>query len=125
MDAALSPSTAKLLKYSLLFVTYTLLGSVVFVAQEMNGGHIEEIPRKQRLQQSLMAKLKATYNISGVEFDSLTRDFVDAYSISKEVSWDFNVGFVFVIQLVTTIGKNISFWIDSPPSKFDIIRSLK
>ena len=72
-----------------------------------------------------MAKLKATYNISGVEFDSLTRDFVDAYSISKEVTWDFNVGFVFVIQLVTTIGKNISFWIDSPPSKFDIIRSLK
>ena len=125
MDAALSPSTAKLLKYSLVFVTYTLLGSVVFVALEKNGGHTEEIQRKQSLQQSLMAKMKSTYNISGVEFDVLSQDFVDAYSISNDVTWDFNHGLVFVIQLVTTIGKNIRFWIVSPPSKLNIIHSVK
>ena len=125
MDAALSPSTAKLLKYSLVFVTYTLLGSVVIVALEKNGGHTEEIQRKQSLQQSLMAKMKSTYNISGVEFDVLTQDFVDAYSISNDVTWDFNHGLVFVIQLVTTIGKNIRFWIVSQPSKLNIIHSVK
>ena len=125
MDAALSPSTAKLLKYSLVFVTYTLLGSVVIVALEKNGGHTEEIQRKQSLQQSLMAKMKSTYNISEVEFDVLTQDFVDAYSISNDVTWDFNHGLVFVIQLVTTIGKNIRFWIVSQPSKLNIIHSVK
>ena len=80
------------------------------MALENSGGNTEEIQRKKSLQQSLIAKLKSKYNISGVEFDALTRDFNDAYCVSKDVVWDLNRGFAFVIQLDTTIGKqNIYF----------------
>ena len=70
------------------------------MALENNGGNTEEIQQNCSLQQSLRAKLKSTFSISGIEFEALTQNFVDAYSVSKEVIWDFKSGFVFVIQLV-------------------------
>ena len=125
MDAFPTLNTVKLLKYWFLFSTYILLGSAVFMALENNGGNAEELQRKRSLQQSLKSKMKSKFNISGAEFDALTQDFVDAYSVPKKVTWDFNGAFVFVIQLVTTIGKSIRFWIVSPPSKFEVIHSVK
>lgn len=104
MDKVLSARNLNSLKYVILCLTYTIVGSLVIIALENNPECREAKERKLFLQQRLRAKLK-TCNYSRDALDTLAKEFLQAYSQSDKADWDFKTGYLFVFQLISTIGK--------------------
>ena len=96
-------SFKKTLYFFLLFFVYLLLGMVIFVAVEDDGGASKA--RHKGKMNCLRKTTMKKYNMTSAEFGNLTQKMRDLQSSGPD--WNYWNAFSFVLQVVTTIGESV------------------
>lgn len=95
----------KLLVLFLTWLIYIIIGVFMFKAVEGDSGSIEKSNAGLRLKK-LKEDVTKNYNMSEDEFDVLVWQIQLVNSSSAEPEWNYRNTLSFIIQLLTTIGKN-------------------
>ena len=90
----------------LLWVIYLIVGVLIFRAVEHDDNKKPE-KTKEQLLETLKDDVTAKYNMSEAEFNSIVQQIEAASSSNAGPEWSYPESLSFVIQLITTIGKQI------------------